>query len=69
MKSLNMGCPCTCILGQLFGRYTVGLSTLGIELEDGRNAEPEAVELGLESFSGMGYDYVQLTDEWLEALS
>lgn len=62
LKNLNMGSCESCILGQLFNDFGLGLKKLDIDLYD-----TTIFELAFEKSSGESY--TQLTKNWKQALS
>ncbi len=69
---LSLASPSQCILGQIYGRYSLGVSTLGIDGNRGTN-RPDNPELyGFISSIGTGsatHDDHELTEEWRRQLA
>ena len=73
LDSLHLADPATCVLGQLYGAYGVGLDEIGkaidVDLEFGACVDREAwaVEHGFEM--SRAYGYAELQEAWEEVLT
>lgn len=69
LDELDLGDPCQCIIGQIYGDYEIGLDTLGLDTEDGEllgfGLDANLVERDDGKYES---EYEWLTDLWREVL-